>query len=228
VTVPFKQEAAEWVDVLDGAAREAGAVNTITRESGRTKGFNTDGLGLVRDLTSNHGISIVGARILMVGAGGATQGVLRPLLALGPRALTIANRTVSKAVSLVGSLGPAAAGVRVAACAPEAAAGPFDLVINATSAGLEGHGQVVSGNAVDGAVCYDMVYSTGPGAVTAFCEWALGAGAVLAMDGLGMLVEQAAEAFLIWRGVRPDTAPVIEALRRVSPPSAPARRQPEA
>jgi shikimate dehydrogenase len=219
VTVPFKQEAAGWVDLLEGAAREAGAVNTISLESGQTKGFNTDGLGLVRDLTVNHGLSISGARVLVVGAGGATQGVVRPLIALGPQALTVANRTVSKAAELVGSLGSAAGRARVAACAPEAATGPFDLVINATSAGLEGHGEVVPADAAAGAVCYDMVYSTGAGAATAFCEWALGVGAVRAIDGLGMLVEQAAEAFLIWRGVRPDTAPVIDALRRVAPPA---------
>ena len=123
VTVPFKQEAAGWVDQLSGAAREAGAVNTISLESGETRGFNTDGLGLVRDLTENHGISLSGARVLMVGAGGATQGVVRPLIALGPAALTVANRTVAKAVALIGSLEPAADRVKLAACAPEAAAG---------------------------------------------------------------------------------------------------------
>ncbi len=220
VTVPFKQEAAAWVDRLVGAAREAGAVNTISIEAGETKGFNTDGLGLVRDLTENHGIAISGARVLMVGAGGATQGVVRPLIALGPAALTVANRTVSKAQALVESLSPAAGSSSVAACAPEAVGGPFDLVINATSAGLEGHGEVVPAEAVVDAVCYDMVYSTGPGARTAFCDWALGAGAADAIDGLGMLVEQAAEAFLIWRGVRPDTAPVIDSLRRATAPAA--------
>lgn len=220
VTVPFKQEAAAWVDVLDRAAREAGAVNTIALESGGTKGFNTDGVGLVRDLTTNHGISIADARVLVVGAGGATQGVLRPLLALGPRALTVANRTVEKAVALVESLGSAAGVVEVFACAPEAATGPFEVVVNATSAGLEGFGEVVSGDAVAGAVCYDMVYSTGPGSATAFCDWALRAGAIKALDGLGMLVEQAAEAFLIWRGVRPDTVAVIDALRRAAAPVA--------
>ncbi len=132
--------------------------------------------------------------------------------------MTVANRTVSKAEALVDSLSHASRGVSVEVCAPEAAAGPYDLVVNATSAGLEGVGRVVSGDAVAGAVCYDMVYATGPGAVTAFCDWALSAGSPLAVDGLGMLVEQAAEAFLIWRGVRPETAPVIDALRRGAPP----------
>lgn len=219
VTVPFKQEAAAWVDALDRAAHEAGAVNTVTNESGRTKGFNTDGVGLVRDLTVNHAIAIADARVLIVGAGGAAQGVVRPLLALGPRALTVANRTVSKAAALLASLGSAGQGVELSACAPEAAGGGFDVVINATSAGLDGQGRVVPGNSVAGALCYDMVYRTGPGSRTAFCEWALLAGAQDAFDGLGMLVEQAAEAFLIWRGVRPQTAPVIDALRRAASPA---------
>ena len=208
VTVPFKQEA--WALLADRSdrAEAAGAVNTIiVLDDGRLRGDNTDGIGLVRDLRDHHGFDFAGKRLLLLGAGGAARGVLPALVDAGPAALTIANRTPTKAVDLA-----AAAGGEVGGCGFEALAGRrFDLIINATSSGLGGdvpplpHGLL----AADGWV-YDMVYGDAP---TPFCRWGRGQGAARALDGLGMLVEQAAESFRLWRGVRPQTAPVIAMLR---------------
>jgi shikimate dehydrogenase len=219
VTVPFKEQAARWVTALDPAAQAAGAVNTIVREPGGLRGFNTDGPGLVRDLTGNSAFELHGARVLLLGAGGAARGVLRPLLQEGPSRLVVVNRTPARAEALVASAGTVGRGVALSGGGPEIAIGPFDLVINATSAGL-GHGAVAPCDpaAAAGAFCYDMIYAAAGDssgvADTAFCRWAAAHGASRVADGLGMLVEQAALAFRLWRGVEPETGPVLESLRR--------------
>ena len=211
VTVPFKEQAYELADELSERARRAGAVNTLKRlDDGRLLGDNTDGAGLVRDLTVNAGLDLTGQRILLLGAGGAARGVLEPLLAERPQSLTIANRTVAKAEQLAhefADLGP------LAAAGFDWLSEPVDLIINATSASLAGElpplepGLIQPGHTV----CYDMMYAR---EATAFNRWAAGLGAARCLDGLGMLVEQAAEAFYLWRGVRPDSAPVLAELRR--------------
>jgi shikimate dehydrogenase len=212
ITVPFKQDAWVYADVLSARAERAGAVNTLLfREQGATFGENTDGLGLVRDLTGNHGIELAGRRILLLGAGGAARGVLQPLLAAAPASLVIANRTPAKAVDLAllfSDLGP------VSGCGFPALAGRrFDLIINATAAGLEDQVPPLPDDIVaPGGWCYDMMYRDEP---TAFVRWAQVHGAEQAVDGLGMLVEQAAESFFLWRGVRPATQPVIARLRGI-------------
>ena len=210
VTLPFKQDAWRAAGERSEAAERAGAVNTLTFEaSGRIRGDNTDGVGLVRDLTDNLGLALSGRRILMLGAGGAARGVLQPLLALHPSELVIANRTPARAQQLAAAfadLGP------VAGCGFEAMpAYAFDLVLNATSASLDGVLPPLRASQVGAdSACYDMAYGAEP---TPFVRWAREAGAGLASDGLGMLVEQAAESFHLWRGLRPRTAPVMEALR---------------
>lgn len=213
VTVPFKGAAAQWVNRCDEAAKAARAVNTIALESASTVGYNTDGPGLVADLKANLGWSLADKRLLILGAGGAVRGVIRPLLDCRPAELTVANRTVATARGLVEEVGGPDRRMGLRWCALDEAHGPYDVVINGTSAGLQGVGSLVSSSAVHGARCYDLLYAQ-PGARTAFCAWAGEQGAVEASDGLGMLVEQAALAFLIWRGVRPETAPVIDHLRR--------------
>ncbi len=209
VTVPFKLEAYELVDHLGGWARRAGAVNTIARRPNDTLlGENTDGVGLERDLTANCQVRIEDRRVLVVGAGGAVRGILEPLLRSAPRELVIANRTLAKAEllrDLFSDLGP------VEATGFDALAGrQFDVVINGTSASLAGAlPPLPAGLFATGAVAYDLFYAPRP---TRFLEWAEDQGAARRFDGLGMLVEQAAESFFIWRGVRPETGPVIEAL----------------
>jgi shikimate dehydrogenase len=209
VTVPFKLEAFAYADTLTPRARRAGAVNTLVRQpDGGILGDNTDGVGLVRDITHNLGWTIRGRRVLILGAGGAVRGVLEPLLAEGPAELVIANRTPAKAeelAELFADLGP------VAGCGFDRLAGRrFELVINGTSASLAGDlPPLPEGLVGAGCHCYDMMYGDGP---TVFMAWARGCGAEAA-DGLGMLVEQAAESFLLWRGTRPETGPVIAGLR---------------
>ncbi|MDZ7668369.1 MAG: shikimate dehydrogenase [Gammaproteobacteria bacterium] len=213
VTVPFKGVAADWVDELDPAAATARAVNTIARREDAFRGFNTDGAGLLRDLQGNCGVTLSGARILLLGAGGAARGVLGPLLQESPASLVIANRTAARARQLAEAFrGEANAAALSTAPLAEVGEG-FDLVINATSAGLRDAVVPLSPRTAAGALCYDMVYAV-PAGGTAFCRWAAAHGAAGTMDGLGMLVEQAALAFEIWRGVLPDTAPVLERLRR--------------
>lgn len=212
VTVPFKEDAFRFAGRLSARARRAGAVNTLALESdGQVLGDNTDGIGLVRDLTANLGWVIAGRRVLVLGAGGAARGVLAPLLAEQPAQLLIANRTVDKAEHLAqefADLGRVAAG----GFADLAGVEPFDLVINATSASLVGAlPPLPEGLLAAGANAYDMMYGAEP---TLFLNWAQGQGAGALADGLGMLVEQAAEAFSIWRGVRPETRPVIAKVRR--------------
>ena len=203
VTVPFKEQAYRLADRLCPRAERAGAVNTLVFDDG-TLGDNTDGAGLVADLTRNLKRPLAGKRILLLGAGGAARGVIEPLLEQQPAALVIANRTVGRAQELADLFGH---GIR--ACGFEDTDGPFDVVINATAASLAGELPPLSPRVfIADTLAYDMMY----GRDTPFLAFARGHGAATA-DGLGMLVEQAAEAFALWRGVRPDTAPVIASLR---------------
>lgn len=211
VTVPFKEEAFRLAETLSERAARAGAVNTLKKlDDGRLLGDNTDGAGLVRDLTVNAGIGLRGQRILLLGAGGAVRGVLEPMLAERPAELVIANRTVEKAEELARlfvDLGP------VVASGFDWIDAPVDLIVNGTSASLAGELPPISPTLIrpGHTVCYDMMYAKEP---TAFNRWAQTHGAERTLDGLGMLVEQAAEAFFLWRGVRPDSAPVLAELRR--------------
>jgi shikimate dehydrogenase len=212
VTVPFKRAAWEMVNAHAGGALDAEAVNTIKPEGDRLVGYNTDGIGLVADLERNLGFSIAGKRVLLMGAGGATYGVMHPLLEHRPQLLVIANRTLDKANALVRhfqKFRDFTLGGISASPYPDLAGTQFDLVINATSAGLSGEMPPLPEDVfAPGALGYDMVY----GRDTPFLAFARQRG-VHAVDGLGMLVEQAAESFQIWRGVRPQTAPVIAQLR---------------
>lgn len=207
ITVPHKSAVAELVDHLSERARIAVAVNTLTFRNGEIHGDNTDGIGLLRDLVVNLGVELEGARILILGAGGATRGIIGPLLEMNPRSLRIANRTLGRATALAEhfkELGP------VTACRFNAVpvTEPYDLIINATSAGLHGETPPYPAAAISAATfCYDLSYGLTP---TPFSEWARNHGAARSVMGWGMLVEQAAESFHIWRGVRPDTAPVLK------------------
>lgn len=212
VTVPFKAQAAAWVSELRGDALAAGVVNTITANGGDYFGFNTDGVGLVRDLGVNVGVELAGQRLLLLGAGGAARGIIRPLLDQHLLQVTVANRNPAKANALVSALATQYPGIELVACPLSQVRGGFDLVINATSAGLHGHGELIDAAVVRDTFCYDLVYGGASGS-TAFCAWAREAGASGVADGLGMLVEQAAEAFQLWRGVRPETGPVLARLR---------------
>lgn len=208
VTLPHKQAAAELAAELTPRAERAGAVNTLSNRGDHLLGDNTDGAGLVRDLRDNLGIAIAGSSILILGAGGATRGVLAPLLMLDPRQLIIANRTAERAQALAGSFGDLGA---VRGCGfSEIETEPVDVIINATSAGLSGEMVPLDPRLVGPhTFCYDMVYGRNG---TPFKRWALEHGCAQAVLGWGMLVEQAAESFQLWRGVRPDTAPVIAVL----------------
>ena len=204
VTLPFKQDAFRLAARSSERARAAQAVNTLVLDGGAVFGDNTDGAGLIGDLQRNLGFDLAGKRVLLMGAGGAAQGVVSPLLDARPARLAIANRTAQKALALSQRFAPATGGGYA-----ELAGEQFDLVINATSAGLSGELPAVAKTIfANDALAYDMVY----GRDTPFLRLAREAG-VAASDGLGMLVEQAAESFLLWRGVRPDTAPVLAALR---------------
>jgi len=214
VTLPFKHEA--WnLSEPSGMAVDANAVNTLKFDGGRILGYNTDGIGLVRDLDQNLHCTVAGKRVLLMGAGGASYGVVEPLLREGPRELVIANRNLDKAQELVGHFRKVAGlDARRISWQPYDALprARFDIVINATSAGLAGTMPALpEGVFAPLALAYDMVY----GRATPFLKFAAGQGARTA-DGLGMLVEQAAESFFIWRGVRPATASVIAMLKGVS------------
>ena len=205
VTVPFKEEAFRLCDQLSRRARLAGAVNTLSFTPEGIVGDNTDGVGLVRDIEDHLGFALAGRRILLLGAGGAARGVLAPILERQPASLVIANRTPERAARLAAEIG-AACGGPLAACtfADLAGQAPFDVLINATSASLAGASlPLPAGLCAPGSLAYDMVYGQGE---TPFLGAARKAGATHCADGLGMLIEQAAEAFRIWRGVRPDTA----------------------
>lgn len=210
VTVPFKRDAHDLADRLTPRAQAAGAVNTLARQpDGTLLGDNTDGAGLVRDLRKNLGWSIAGARVLLVGAGGAARGVMAPLLAEAPAELLVINRTAGRAEELAG-LFSGDAPVRGGGMSL-AEGRLFDLVINASSAGLGGESPALPEGVIGPVThCYDMVYGNEP---TPFLRAAAEAGALSLADGLGMLVEQAAESFFLWRGVRPDTATVMARLR---------------
>ncbi|GLQ32939.1 shikimate dehydrogenase [Litoribrevibacter albus] len=209
VTVPFKQDAFNYATEHSERAKRAGAVNTLVfREDGSVLADNTDGVGIVRDITKNHGFNIQGQRVLILGAGGAVRGILEPLLSEQPSAVVIANRTVSKAEELAQDFADLGS---VSACGFVDVEGAFDLIINGTSASLSGELPPVPETVIQSStVCYDMMYGA---EMTVFNQWAQKQGASQVIDGLGMLVEQAAESFFIWRGVRPDTTPVLTALR---------------
>lgn len=217
VTVPFKFDAAEVAaGRLSARAALAGAVNTLVFEDpsagGAVSGDNTDGAGLVNDIVRNAGVALAGRDVLLIGAGGAAAGVLGPLIEAGARRVTVANRTLDKAIALVRRhTGLAHAhGTRLESCELQAVPGDFDLVVNATASSLSGGAVPVAARVLrPGALAIDMMY--GP-AAAGFLAWAEAHGAV-PRDGLGMLVEQAAESFFVWRGVRPDTGPVHVALR---------------
>lgn len=209
ITVPFKEQAYAIADVLTDRATLAGAVNTLWRDAeGRIHGDTTDGAGLVRDLCVNHQITLNNKKVLVVGAGGAVKGVLQPILNEKPADIVICNRTAARAEQLAATF--AALGAIRAAEFSELE-GAFDLVINGTSASLGGEVPPLPKSVIaNQTVVYDMMYAP---QTTAFNAWALGQGARLALDGLGMLVEQAAEAFAIWHGVRPATELVLKGLR---------------
>jgi shikimate dehydrogenase len=210
VTLPHKQSAAALADELTPRAKVAGAVNTlIVLPDGRLQGDNTDGAGLARDLLVNLGVTIAGRRVLLLGAGGGSRGVIAPLLGLRPSQLLIANRTPERAREL------AAAFAHLGECRGcgfgEIPAGPYDLIINATSASLKGEAPPLPAGVADTrSFCYDMAYAPRD---TSFIRWAQARGCTRSAMGFGMLVEQAAESFFAWRGVRPDTSSVLAALK---------------
>ncbi len=209
VTVPFKLEAHAMADRLSERARAAGAANTLIFGDGFVMADNTDGVGLMRDLAW-LGCPVEGRRVLLLGAGGAARGAVLPLCEAGPAELVIANRTADKAHALAGIFTSALPAIR--ACGFEAlVGGAFDVVINATAASLSNAAPTLpTGVYAEGAFAYDMMYGRDE---SAFMRLAREQGAARCVDGLGMLVEQAAESFFLWRGVRPDTAPVREFLR---------------
>lgn len=210
VTLPFKGEAFGYAGRLSESAHAAQAVNTLKFEGDAIVGDNTDGAGLVRDLVRNLGCAVAGARVLLLGAGGAARGVIRPLLEQQPTQLVIANRTLAKAQLLAQSFSGGLEADTYAALADR----QFDLVVNATAASLAGElPPLPPGVFARGALAYDMMYGMGE---TPFLAFARAEGAATCADGLGMLVEQAAESFFIWRGVRPDTAPVLKLLRHAT------------
>lgn len=206
-TVPLKELAYLFTHKKTERAESAKAVNTlILRSNGLIVGDNTDGIGLVTDLTVNHGIELQGKRILILGAGGATRGILAPLLEQRPDCLVVANRTVEKALQLAFEFNHSFEGCGFDDLNNQ----PFDLILNATSASLSDELPPLPENLLaENGVCYDLAYSNKP---TTFVRWGQLQNASKSLDGLGMLVEQAAEAFALWRGVRPDTKAVIDLL----------------
>lgn len=210
ITVPHKSEVVKLCDHLSERANTAGAVNTLSFVAGEIRGDNTDGIGLLRDLVINLGNTIERANILILGAGGATRGIIGPLLEMQPASLRIANRTIDKANALADHFSGAGP---VSACSFSAVpvTQNYDLIINATSAGFKGERPPYPAAAVSSeTLCYDLSYGLKP---TPFSEWAREQGAARSVMGWGMLVEQAAESFNIWRGVRPDTAPVLKQMK---------------
>lgn len=209
VTLPHKMAAAEFAEDLTPRAIQAAAVNTLVARPDGILGDNTDGAGLVRDLCDNEGLVVTRRRLLILGAGGATRGLLGPLLGLSPAEVVIANRTVERAAQLAAAfadLGPVL-GVGF----DELDGKAFDLVVNATSASLSGEiPPIPPGTVGPETVCYDLAYGK---SATAFVEWAERQGCMRALQGLGMLVEQAAESFRLWRGVRPNTTEVLAVLK---------------
>ena len=209
VTVPFKQEAFQLVTRLTPRAELAGAANTLIFQGDEIVGDNTDGVGLLRDITINLGYPVAGKRVLLLGAGGASRGVVGPLLEAGIASLTIANRTVPRAKLVAERFAPLGP---VVGCGYDELAGQsFDIVINATSASLSGSMPALPvGIFAPGSLAYKMMYGMGD---TPFRIFAREQGAAIISEGLGMLVEQAAESFFVWRGVRPEVRPVMELLQ---------------
>lgn len=209
ITVPHKEAAFALCKNLGKEAQAAGAVNTISFSSGGLRGDNTDGIGFIRDLTINHERALAGRRILLLGAGGAARGIIGPILAQLPQALILANRTIERAEKLKDDLG-APGGLSLCRFDELADVGDCDIVINATSAGLHGEQPPFPASLVRSTTfCYDLAYSLKP---TPFVSWAEANGAGWAVQGWGMLVEQAAESFAIWRGRRPETRPILDRL----------------
>jgi len=211
VTAPFKQDAFEMVDLLSRRARQAGAVNTIIRqEDGSLMGDNTDGTGLVNDIVHNLNWVMAGKKVLLLGAGGAVRGTICPILSQEPALLHIANRTPEKAHQLAQAFSGMG---HLTSSGFDDLSEEFDIIINGTSAGLGGDVPPLNAQCIGSeTLCYDMIYSlTGS---TAFMQYVQRLGCEHNADGLGMLVEQAAESFALWRGVRPETAPVIDYLRQ--------------
>ncbi|MFZ6708913.1 shikimate dehydrogenase [Undibacterium sp. TC9W] len=210
VTLPFKLDAFALATELSERARIAGAVNTLKFEHGHIYGDNTDGIGLVADIVRNAGVNLHGKRLLLLGAGGAARGALLPLLQEEPASLTIANRTLAKAQDLQQQASSLSDRCELQACRFEDLQQPFDVIINATSASINDDvpqlAAIVFGKTT---LAYDMMYAAAP---TAFLRLAASHGAQC-RDGLGMLVEQAAEAFALWRGVRPPSTPVLTEMR---------------
>lgn len=210
VTVPFKEKAWNIADNLSDRAQLAGAVNTLIFNSdGSITGDNTDGAGLVADITQNLKMDLANKNVLLLGAGGAVRGVLLPIIKETPNEITIANRTVAKAIDLAATF---ASKTDIHACGYDQLEGKqFDVIINGTSAGLNGEIPPIPASIIGAnCCCYDMVYSDEP---TAFVTWAQDGGAAIASDGLGMLIGQAAESFCIWRDVMPDTKAVMNSIR---------------
>ena len=210
ITVPFKEDAWRLADIHSERAEHAGAVNTLIKlADGKLKGDTTDGIGLVNDLVENKGVMLKDRDILIVGAGGAVRGVLEPILGHNPASLVIANRTAEKAVALADDFSGMG---NIRGCGlDQVGDDAFDLVINGTAASLHGEVPPLPTTVFKpGASSYDMMYGAGD---TAFMTWSKENGAEECFDGLGMLVEQAAESFYLWRGVRPETASVIVAVR---------------
>jgi shikimate dehydrogenase len=205
-TIPLKELAWQYAGHKTQRAQLSGAVNTLAWQAdGSILGDNTDGVGLITDMMDNHGMTLKDRNILILGAGGASRGIIEPILGQSPRQLIIANRTVDKAINLAEIFSPVG---EVAACGYESLLGQqFDLIINATSTSLSGQLPPLPKNLLTkGGYCYDLAYSNQP---TAFVLWGLANGASKSLDGLGMLVEQAAQAFYIWRKIRPTTQAVI-------------------
>ncbi len=216
VTVPFKENAWAITDKISPRAQDAAAVNTlIFQEDGLIAGDNTDGIGLTRDLITSCHILLKRRKVLVLGAGGAVRGVMGPLLSQKPSLVTIANRTMQKAVDLVEQFSENRDdNIELQACAYEdIESQKYDVIINGTSAGLDNQVPPIPDDLLGiNSICYDMMYNINGN--TAFTQWAIDRGALRQFDGLGMLIEQAAEAFFIWRGLRPDTAQVMSALRQ--------------
>ncbi len=211
VTVPHKEAAFELTDEASDSAKKAGAVNTLSFMDGVLYGDNTDGVGFIRDVTINQHQAINGRSVLVLGAGGAARGILAPLLEAKPRELVIANRTVERAEQLVQRFGVYGS-LSTTTFADLAQRTPFDILINATSAGLKGEAAPFPPAIVGPeSFCYDLVYSLKD---TPFVAWARANGSGRAVQGWGMLVEQAAESFYIWRRKRPDTGPILRQLVR--------------
>ena len=212
VTVPFKLEAAQCATTCSERVQLAAAANTLVFHDGAIHADNTDGLGLVADIQRNAGVPLAGCDVLLVGAGGAAAGVLGPLLHEGPRSVAVVNRTAARAQALVQAHAPLATlqKTELLALDMQALERDFDIIINATASSLAGAGVPVPAHVLrPGSLAYDMMYGA---AAQPFLDWATRHGAQ-PRDGLGMLVEQAAEAFALWRGVRPPSAQVLAELR---------------